>query len=399
MNDQELRDRLNQTAPEVPEVFHRAMADTLGAIVAQEREHAEAPRRPAASRSLRRTLLIAALITLLLTAAAVAAYRWQVFDGIWPFDGAPQNADELMQSNLHHETVNGVEITINEAGYDGRTLYLMYSFRMPDVDTPLGSYRDGVAEEGINLEDVQLLHDRGVGWWIDQLWFDGKAMDMPGNSGGVTSGSFTPGEIIERQYWRLDNENVFLDGKVEVSLPIGECQPLEDYSLLNHPERYDEEQNLLLPDKGIVTFTMDAGDMLDRVVTEQPNIPVVTDEVTAQASEVCYSPLLTYITLKLEVNPDALAAYKAENGDGYYNDEGQLMWPYGGMDVFSDWIFSLSLVDGNGVELFPGHYGNNGYGNEWAEFIYPAIEELPDQLWLAPMDTGTADFTRAVRVK
>ena len=116
-------------------------------------------------------------------------------------------------------------------------------------------------------------------------------------------------------------------------------------------------------------------------------------------TEAAFSPLLTYITLGLEVNPDAMAAYIAENGDGYYNDEGQLLFPYDGLDVFSDYLFSLSLVDGEGKELFPDHYGNNGMGSRWAEYIYPYIENMPDELWLAPVDGGQADMTYAIRVK
>ena len=75
------------------------------------------------------------------------------------------------------------------------------------------------------------------------------------------------------------------------------------------------------------------------------------------------------------------------------------MWPYGGMDVFQNWVCSLELVDGQGKLVFPGHAGQNGYGNEWAEFLYPYLENIPAELYLAPVEDGVADMSQAVRVK
>ena len=121
--------------------------------------------------------------------------------------------------------------------------------------------------------------------------------------------------------------------------------------------------------------------------------------MTARATEVCYSPLMTYITLELEAAPGVVEAYQAENGKGYYDEDGNLLWEYSGMDVFGDWICSLRLVDGEGTELFPGRYGNNGYSDEWAEFLYPCIGDLPEELYLAPFVDGKADLTQAVKVK
>ena len=410
MNTKSLHDRLYQLTPEVPQDFHSAMERTLAAIVDQERQTsaAQPQTRAVIRRGTRRTLVLAALIVLLLISVAAAAIHWHVFDSI--FGKTPQNADMVMQGNLYQTTVNNVEITIKEAGYDGMTLYLLYSYRMLDVDTPLGMYRDGgTGGEGIGEEDLQLLYDHNVGWWKDHIWFNGKCMDMPANSGGNTSGSATPGEIVEFQYWRLDNENVVLDGPTQISLPIGDHsweQP-DDFSLAKHPERYDENGGLLLPDRGMVTFTLDTS-MRDRVVFTEPNIPAVLPELTAKVSKVAYTPIMMYVTLDMEVNPDKMAAFIAENGEGYLDENGVLLWPYGGMDVFDHWIYDLRLVDKNGAEVFPDMqlndgfiYGNNGYGDHWAEFLFPYKDAYPDEMWLAPMPEGAsaADLTLGVRVK
>ena len=397
MNSKEFKDKLTSVTPEVPEHFHGRMEMTLENIVLQEAQMKDSTIQAMkkAGRFSSRTVAISLAITLMLGAVAfAAATQWHLFDQI-PFltgNDTPKNADSFMQSNLYQGTINNVEISVNEAGYDGHTLLLQYSYRMLDVDKTFG-------KDGITTEDEKLLYDHNVGWWIDHIWFNGKCMDMPNNSGGLKVGSDVPGEIIVTEYWRLDNEGFSLSGPVQISLPIGERQNLADYNKKNHPEQYDVDGTLKLPEKGMVTFTYDAGDIRNLVQIIKAGEEKVLPEVTASVSEAAFSPLMTYITLDLKVNPDALAAYIAENGDGQKNENGEILFPYDGMDVFGEWISSLELVDGQGSLIFPGHYGQNGYSNEWAEFLYPYLENIPDELYLAPVENDTADMNRAVRVK
>lgn len=337
------------------------------------------------------SVAIAILMLLMALSAAYAEHQWKVFSNLSFMTGEdPILADEVMTSDLYQTTVNDVEITIKEAGYDGKTLFLMYTFRMKDVDKVFD-------EDGLTEEDESLLVKHDVGWWTDTIWFDGKAMGMPGGSGGMMVGDGVPGEMAKVEYWRLDQEDVQLSGEVEISLPIGERQSIGWIG--DNPDAYDEDGMLRLPEKGVVTFTFNASDILDRVVTEHPCIKTVTPIVTAQATEVCYTPLMTYITLELEGNDEALEAYKAEHGEGYCDEDGTLLWPYSYMDVYGGWVSNLKLVDGEGKELFPGVYGCNGYGDKDAEFTYPYIENVPDELWLAPVENGVADMSRAVKVK
>ena len=122
--------------------------------------------------------------------------------------------------------------------------------------------------------------------------------------------------MVQTEYWRLDNEGVEAVGHGGDLLPIGERQPLEEATWAEHPEKYDADGNLLLPDKGVVTFTLDTDDILSKVRCEYPNIPTESETVTARATEGCYSPLMTYITLELEAAPGVVEAYQAENGKG-----------------------------------------------------------------------------------
>lgn len=398
------RQQLAQLTPEVPERFHQAMCGTLEGIVASEHN----PQKgwnllPATRRAprLRRALLLALVLALLLATVAIAAYHWQIFEALRPITGAaPRTADALMQADLARTTVNGVDIALQEAGYDGKTLFLQYTYRMNDVLTPLGVFRDGQTEEGLSTAEWQLLTDRGVGWWTDHIWINGQCVDMPNNSGSVASGSATPGEIVQTEYWRLDNVGLQLSGKVQVALPIGERQPASEYVRATHPEKYDEQGRMKQPEQGVVVFTVDTADALSQVRTEHPNLPVRTTDFTAQVSEVCYSPLMTYITLSLTADPAAAAAYRAAHGDGFYSEDGSTMlWAYGDTEVYLDWVNSLALVDGEGKVLIPESIGYNGCGNGWAEFVYPHLESRSGPLYLAPVEDGIAEMVNALTVR
>lgn len=402
MKEQEMKRLIEENIPETPEAFHDRMNQTLNSIVVQERCQRMLETKNVPVRRARRLsfALTAALSLVLVAAVAVAAIHWNVFDHL--FGNTPENADQVMQSVVCRQTINNVEITVDEAGYDGKTLYLQWRYRMLDVDRTLGD----PDESGLYSDDLQLLDEHNVGWWIDHIWINGKAIDMPANSAGDERGSSVPGEIIESWSYRLDNEDLYLpDGKIEISLPIGERQPLDDYSLLNHPEVYDEDGTLKLPEKGMVTFQLKT-DMRSKVKVEKPEQWTEMPDLRACVSEADYTPIMMYVTLKLEGNPDSLARFIEENGEGYLDENGELLWPYSGMDVYGEWASGLTLVDGDGKEVFPGMqeeygfvYGCNGHGDNWAEYLFPYRESYPAEMWLAPMENGTADMTKAVRVR
>lgn len=385
------QNKLQNMYPEMTEEFSDRMYRMVHTLPLQKEE--KQVKRASFS-----AVLIAAIMIVAMTTAAFAATQWGVFDKLGFMLGELNpKADSVMQEVLHQETINGVEITIKEAGYDGKTLFIQYSYRMPDVEQAAASE----VRSDVSVEDMMALDAYQVGWWIDHLWINGQCIDMPENSGSVVNTTSVPGELEHTEYWRLDNVDVDLSGEVEISLPIGEKQPLSEYRKAAHPEKYDENGTLLLPEKGMVTFTLDSRDTLEHVITLNPNVETVTPEVTAKVTEAVFTPLMTYITLDLKVNPDAMAAFIAENGEGYKDENGKILWPYGGMDVFGEWILSLQLVDGNGTVVFPDYQGGqNGYGNDRAEFLYPYMECIPvEQLYLAPVESGTVDMSQAVLVK
>ena len=392
MNSNEFKEKLLTVTPDVPEHFHNRVEMTLENIVAQEAQMKESTKQAmkTAGRFSGRTLAIAIALVIMIAAVALAATQWNLFGALPHLAGeSPVNADSVMQKDLHTETVNNVEISIKEAGYDGRTLLIQRSYRLLDVDRVLGDQD--------NYE--QMLWDRHVGWWIDHIWFNGKCMDMPGGSESTTAPGDTPGEIIITEAWRLYEEGVYLDGPTEISMPIGEIQDIDDY--YHHPEKKNEEGNLLVPDKGIVTFTFDPGDIQSKVKTFHPEQETVLPELTAKVKEAVFTPLMTYITLDISVSPEAMAAYIAENGAYYTDEDGNPLWERDGLDILDPWAMSLALVDGSRNILFPESEGYDGAWAEGAEYVYPYLENMPSELWMAPVDEETegVNMSRAVLVK
>ena len=394
MKPDEFKKQFASVTPDVPEHFHNRVEMTLENIVLQEAQMKESTKQAVktAGRFSGRTLAIALALVLVLAAAAFAASQWNLFGALPHLAGeSPVNADSVMQKDLHKETVNNVEISIDEVGYDGRTLLIQRSYRMLDVDRVLG--------EEDNYE--QMLWDRHVGWWIDAIWINGREMEMPAGSESTIDASDIPGQIVITEAWRLYEEGVYLDGPTEISMPIGEIQNIDNY--YHHPEKKDAEGRLLVPDKGMVTFTFDPGDVRSRVKTFHPEKELVLPELTAKTADAIFTPLMTYITLDITVSPEAMAAFSAENGEGSSDEDGEPQWKYDDdeMYVLEPWALSLALVDGNGNIMFPDHEGMDGYGADIAMYLYPYLENIPDELWMAPVDEedGTVDMSRAVLVK
>ena len=410
MTEQKIKDLFISANPEVSEHYKLLIRNTMEHLMEQEEQMKGSTKQAVKTvgRFSLKTIAIALLIAVLVSAVALAAIQWHIFDNLslsflFRANVSP-TADSLIQGNLYKKTVNNVEITVKEAGYDGRTLLLEYAYRILDSDESYGitaeemfgnplpagmtagtfvSYREEEAEKA--------LRDHNVGWWIDSLWINGEEIDMAGGSGDVIIGSDIPGEIIHTEYWRLDNIGVTLNGSVQISLPIGESQNLSDYSAFDHPEKYSEDGKLKMPEKGLVTFFYDTGDIQARIKVCHPEKKTVLREGTITVKEAAFTPLMTYITLGLESNPDARAVFLAENGKTTPDEDGN--------PDLGSYIMSLELVDGNGTVLFPAYPGMDSLGNGEVKFLYPALESLPDELWLAPVEyDGTADFNRAIPV-
>ena len=329
----------------------------------------------------------------MLTAVAMAATQWHVFDIFHYMTGNdPVNAASVMQSNLYSGTVNDVKIDVRECGYDGKQLFMEYSFTLPGYDRVL------TEEDGL----YEIVRPYGVDWWCDSIWFNGVGMNMPNNSSEERTPGANNGEVIVSQNWRLDNEGVVLNGPTEIILPIGKAIEDQDYYQRSiHPEHWDENSERIAPPEGTgVRFTFDPGDVSAMIKTEHPRYAARFDEVTISVDEVVYTPIMTYITYKMSPNLEVLAKYMEEHGIGQRDEYGKLMFPYTGVNVYGEWVSQMALVDKDGKQLFPDFLGNNGCSDTWAEFDYPYMENPPEELYMAYVDqNGNVDMTKSVRVK
>lgn len=57
-----------------------------------------------------------------------------------------------------------------------------------------------------------------------------------------------------------------------------------------------------------------------------------------------------------------------------YDEKGTLVFACSEADVFAANLHRLQLTVGKGSILFPEALGLNGYGNDWAEFIFPYFQ-------------------------
>ena len=394
MNKRNLKHTLQTSVPNPPEIFSRAMRDTLSDIV-----RAETQKEPQSMKNIvtkRRIMVYAIIAALLIASVAIAAVLLQNNVFYNTMGVTPENAESITHFNLADEIIGDAEVKVVEAAYDGISLFISYSIRDLNATEPMGVDDDPSGMRLLTQEDYDQMAALGVGWWVDHIWIDGKSVDMPNMSGGIDAGTETPGEILYSMLYRLDQEDVYLDGKeVRISLPIGERQSLDSLVI----DR--EHDQTALPDKGMVSFTLDCS-VRDRITELAPNVETKGVRWSAKVSRAVFTPIQTYMTVDWAVDPDVMQAYIDQYGEGYADEKGNIYWYYDGVDAVGMEVQSLQPVDKDGVPVFDtweGFYGNQGVGPDQAWFTFPYTETLPDELYLAPTMNGKIDMEYAVRIK
>lgn len=387
------KNTLNASFTNAPQGFDAAMRRAFTQIH-QKEISIQQPHRYAR----RLSFGLVALIVLLIAAIAVAAtlLSHNVFE--ITMGATPENAASLTQYNLASQSFEHCDIKIKEAAYDGMSLYVVYSIRDRNAAGLLGEVDEygirRLSDDGIAALDAAMAQDN-IGWWWDNLWIDGKSVNMPSMSGGDTIAGEEPGEALYYMMYRLDQEQLYLDGQnVEISLPIGKKQPME--SLVYN----DATGQLEKPADGLVSFRLDCS-IRTNTVTETPNLLTNAARWDAKVSKVVYTPIQMYVTLDWSIHQEVLDAYIAEHGDGFYQD-GVKYWDYDGLEICGHEIMSMELVTKDGEPVFEtmeGFYGCGGCENTQAWYTFPYLESYPDEMWLAPTVSGEVDMAQAVRVK
>lgn len=394
MKEYEFRDELEAVVPDVPPIFHHAVRETIAGIARSEAEHKEDnPMKPKITKRRTMTFILAAILLVATVATAATLLARNVFDVT--LGDTPSNATLLTQRNLAKEMVGNAEITVKEAAYDGMSLYILYSIRDLTATKPLGEMDKDLGIRTLRQEDYERIEALNVGWWLDNLWIDGTKVSMPNMSHMEEMPGEENGEVLYYSLYRLEQENLFLNGKdVEIAMPIGERQDSE--TLVRNPETGFFEK----PEKGVISFRMDCSSR-EQVTIVEPGILMQGPEWSAKVSKVVFSPIQMYVTLEWAVNPAVLAAYIEENGDGYY-ENGVKYWDYDGLEVCGSEIMNLQLVDKDGQPVFEtmqGFYGCGGAGATEAWYTFPYLEEYPAEMFLAPDVAGELDMSQAIRVR
>ncbi len=347
---------------------------------------------------MKRKLSVAFVCVIVLTLAACTALAASLLNRnvLEVFvDDVSQSTSKYIQKNLASEKFEHCVVEVKEAAYDGMSLYILYSIRDRNATELLGKISEKTGQRVLDSETFPAMEEDQVGWWYDGLWIDGKFVNIPSDTIFDIVAGENPGEMLFYQMYRLDRDNIFLSGEqVEIALPIGKAQPFDTLTR-------DVDGNALVPAEGVLTFTLNAQNGLNSTFTEQPQFtPTAVETVTASTQRADYTPLQTYITLALEVNPAAKAAFIQEHGEGATDENGQIIYYYDDLFVFDGWLMSLNLVDENGQVIFPNvSHALNSHGNTFAQFIYPTLETIPEKLYLAPVTDGQANMAEAVRVR
>lgn len=401
MNERELMERLEDAMPDVPTVFHNAMLGAFAQIQEQEatQSHVVTLPRPGIRKRAAALILIAAL--LMAGVALATAFAPRVLSLFWGSDLAMrEDFPSRVQQDVTEVMVGDCRVRIEEAVYDGVSLYVTYSIRNMTVDRMMGTqFRD--APEGqrqLTEEDFIEIRSWEAGDWHDGLWLNGKDTDMP-ETAVMEMGGDEPGEIVVSSMYHLGLSGIVLEGNTRVSLPIGKRQvwTYETYPTLPR----DEEGGLLEPEEGCVSFYVSAEGLPVERVTDGP-VSLWPDGTEVWTAEAVFTPVKLYLTLNYRVPDELIEAYKEAMGsDGFYY-EGRLVYAYSALDIADEWIGSFVLADENGqpVDAKSGHYdGCYGMGDTMFRYIFPYMDEYPSPLYVAPLVNGQPDMTRRVLVR
>lgn len=391
--DAKFQKELREALPPVPDLFKSAMEETLSEIVAQEtgeRKEArirrvrpdtsraaekaartpQAPKRHAKKRPYRKSrtgLLILVAALLLATVAFAVASRMNALEAWW-IDLPKEKEEEMLQRDLASYREGDIEVRMEEAAYDGMTLYLVYSVRDHSDPNMLGEDIMGDGNRYIDDGAPQGAQEAGFGWWNDNVYINGWAV-MPIHGEQVFGGP-NPGEALhywQADYYLLDVE--FTGDEVEIGIPI-----------LPHTEadkpRVLEDGTMPAPEHGLFTFKLDL-DMARQKRVEYPDFGAAQFENSAaRVGRVVYTPLGLYVNVNFTATQEAIDEMTAKNTEEFGFD-----WPGSAFDVACEegWE-SLCFADGDGNYLGEA-YMSAGADESW--YTLSAMETWPDEIYLA----------------
>ena len=169
----------------------------------------------------RRNAVAWALVAVLLCAGTFGVaegMRRGVFSFLWGEHDVLPEAAKLVHQDVASVTLGGTEIAVTESAYDGATLRLVMSVRVPEIERAL--QRAELDDEG--SEFLKALARDGVSaqYSFDYFTLNGEEYGMTGGSGGDNAVGEANGEMLI--YFELDLLGVDVpQGDITVGLPVG----------------------------------------------------------------------------------------------------------------------------------------------------------------------------------
>ena len=175
MTDEQMKKLLEEDTGEVPERFHQAMLAAFGQIEDEpfdgtelpiSVEAAEKPRRPRhvprQGGRFRRMMLVMLITLGLLGGLAVATTaNPRLLEVFWGKDFEPSaQASAYIARGLAEVETNGYRVRVEEAVYDGMTLYVRYSIRDMSCDHLLGETNVDTGRRMLNEQEITAFDTR-----------------------------------------------------------------------------------------------------------------------------------------------------------------------------------------------------------------------------------------------
>lgn len=230
----------------------------------------------------KKILRLALVLTLLAgTLTAFALTRgfglFELMGTIMPhFSSVRPEAEELLRKDLAHYSFDHVDVTIREAAYDGRYLRVSYSVTDRAANAPLDEPGKSLTSDREDLFPFKAAVEDNIQWsTLDWALVDGHDVNPLGMSFSVAGPN--NGEAIT--WVQFDVRELDLPDNFTVRLPIrGRETPKE------------------------LDFTMDKAGMNHVFYLNPPPDKRIGDYVV-HVHEVMVSPIRTYITLHLIIDP------------------------------------------------------------------------------------------------
>lgn len=413
MTDKQIKEKLQQEMGDVPAGFHRAMQSAFAQMVDEDAtdevpvavesaavqdkspRHQRHTPHMSGGRARRMVVLVAVLMLLLSSFAVAATVRPELLQIFWGREfQLDKRLETYRKTQVVTQRIGDYRVSVEEAIYDGVSLYVQYSIRDMTSDKLLGESNDTSDRRYLTDEDMDAIDAWLVGNWTDAIWLNGHETDMPGMSGGEMWAGDEPGEVIFSEMYRLDQEGISLSGEVRIALPIGQKQQQTREFIQEH---LLEDGTRPEPDAGMIVFSLNA----DAPVTHYEQGPITTlpDGSRVWLQQADDTLMKCYITLGYEISDQQKADYISVYGEGMQMEDGSIL-PWPDAEMLGTWPYNMTLVDKQGNVLcqeLSYAEGLWGIGNGEIHYVFPHIEGQWEEMYIVPMSRdGLVDMEWAI---